>query len=107
MIQYRTIAFFILLCSIGFTSCRTSQQESRRATGARGQSAAAAQPVAAAARADSLLMIERKLSEVIDSMTSLVQSDHNRIRTLERELQELRSQMGGGNSAMPPPPIPQ
>lgn len=44
-------------------------------------------------------MVEKKLVEVIDSMTSLVEADHAKIRTLEEEVQQLQ------NAAVPVPPV--
>jgi len=89
-------------------SCRTSQQ---RGGSSRNSAAAAANGSNASARIDSLLMVEQKLVEVIDSMTNLVEADHARIQQLENALAQLRMQMQrppAGRPAMPPStPAPQ
>src|SRR5438552_7649582 len=102
--SYRTLAFAAILVTFALASCRTSQQESRSAANTRAQSQASSQQApGGGGRMDSLLMIERKLVEVIDSMSSLVESDHLRIQNLEQELLQLRSQMSAPAIAMPPP----
>ncbi|HEY3874568.1 MAG TPA: tetratricopeptide repeat protein, partial [Candidatus Kapabacteria bacterium] len=49
-------------------------------------------------RMDSLLFVEKKLIEVIDSMTSLVDRDHSRILQLEEQLHQVQ------NATVPLPP---
>jgi TolA-binding protein len=95
--------------SFGSLGCRTAQQQSRR-----GQTASAANGngrggTLSPASRDSLLLIEEKLTEVIDSLASLVATDHQRLRSLEQEVQMLRSRMGippsdPPASYIPPPP---
>ncbi len=83
------------------SSCRTSQQEARRANAARVGSG----NVASAHEVDSLLMVEDKLIEVIDSMTNLVGADHERIRALEQQVQMLEGRtMGTPVPPNDPPP---
>ncbi len=88
------ISFAVIIAVI--SGCRTSQQEARRAA-VRGPGAATPE---LSHEVDSLLMIQEKLVEVIDSMTSLVSADHERIRMLERELQSLQVQTDG--TPLPP-----
>jgi len=93
------IVFAIGLAALG--GCRTSrQQETRRASSA-GTQAGTPAPRALSQQVDSLLMIEQKLTEVIDSMTSLVGADHERIRALEEQLRALQS-AGGQGTPLPP-----
>jgi tol-pal system protein YbgF len=51
---------------------------------------------------DSLLMIEQKLTEVIDSMSSLIDADHTRIRTLEQQVHALQNQSTTAPLPVPP-----
>jgi tol-pal system protein YbgF len=76
------------------SSCRTSQQEARRNANvhtrlAQGQAVLGQQ-------VDSLLLIESKLIEVIDSMTDLVDVDHARIQALEHEVEMMKSRRTAG-----------
>jgi tol-pal system protein YbgF len=97
----------LLLLSLSVVSCRTSQQRggaSRAQQGAAGNSANS--------RIDSLLLVEQKLVEVIDSMANLVEADHDRIQRLESELSQLRMQMQrppiipqSAPAPQPPPPL--
>ncbi len=102
---------FAMIFSIGFamifsallitiaSGCRTSQQARRTAAERGNAGRGGASP--ASAQVDSLLMIQEKLIEVIDSMTTLVSADHSRIRVLEQQVRALESGMG---SAFPPEP---
>lgn len=84
------------LFSLG--GCRTSEQSRR------GIAASRAVPNSQLDRQiDSLRMIERKLVEVIDSMTSLAETDQDRIKALESDVQMLRSRIEGTPIAQPPP----
>ncbi len=90
------LALIFAASLVAFGGCRTPRQEARRVGAARmlrGTPALAQQ-------VDSLLIIEQKLTQVIDSMTNLVGADHQRIRALEQELQQLR----GTNGQVPLPP---
>lgn len=101
MTNFRRTLFFassFFVCLAALSSCRTSQQESRRATASR----AANGTPAVTRQMDSLLLIEQKLIEVIDSMAGLVDADHSRIRTLEAEVRALQS--GGMPASAPLPP---
>src|ERR1019366_5156018 len=82
-------ALFLFVCLLALGSCRTSQRESRGQNASRNSGG---NSPAVARQMDSLLMIEAKLTEVIDSMASLVDADHSRIRALEQEVQALQSQ---------------
>jgi len=95
------IVFAISLAAFG--GCRTSQQARRgsAANAARNGGANGATPTLSR-QVDSLLMIEQKLSEVIDSMTSLVGADHERIRALEEQLRALQSAGYGQGTPLPP-----
>ncbi len=95
---FGAVLFFSGLLALG--SCRTSQQESRRAN--TGRNSVANGP-AVSRQMDSLLLIEQKLTEVIDSMASLVDADHQRIRALEQEVQALQGQTNRA-SGVPLPP---
>ena len=90
------IIVFVTGSITGLTGCRTAQ-ESRRGASARGaQSGNTAQRgMSDHAQMDSLRMIQEKLVEVIDSLTSLVGSDHDRIRALEADVAMLRSRIEG------------
>ena len=46
-------------------------------------------------------MIEKKLTEVFDSLSLLVTNDHSRLRALEQEVTMLRARMGSAPSAPP------
>ncbi|HET6402480.1 MAG TPA: tetratricopeptide repeat protein, partial [Candidatus Kapabacteria bacterium] len=74
-------------------------QETRRASAAAARNGGGAP--ALSQQVDSLLMIEEKLTEVIDSMTNLVGADHERIRALEEQLRVLQS-AGGQGTPLPP-----
>jgi tol-pal system protein YbgF len=89
-------AFFVCLLALG--SCRTSQRESRST---KPSPTNGGNTPAVSRRMDSLLMIEQKLTEVIDSMSSLIDADHSRIRTLEQEVHALQNQ-----STVAPLPVP-
>ena len=96
--RFSALAAILLIASFSmlFTSCRTSRQESRRPS-AKPISQAGSQTTLSR-QMDSLLIIEEKLLDVIDSMTGLVNADHSRIRALEREVRELSQ----ANEAPPP-----
>src|SRR4051812_33467469 len=81
--------FFVV--AIFLCSCRTAQQARRN----QGVQRPAATNTLSAAGGDSLLMVERKLLDVIDSLSNLVESDHSRIRSLEQEVAALRARMEG------------
>jgi tol-pal system protein YbgF len=105
----RRIPAFAIVFAAGLVAmggCRTSrQQEARRASAAGARAAAQAgtpAPRALSQQVDSLLMIEQKLAEVIDSMTNLVGADHERIRALEEQLRNLQS--AGYEQSTPLPP---
>ncbi len=101
MTTLRRIPVFAILFSLGLfaiASCRTAQQ-ARRSNAT--HSAANASP-ATSRQMDSLLLIEAKLTEVIDSLASLVDADHARIRALEQEVQALQGQSYNSQPAMPP-----
>ncbi len=109
------VATLLLACAgLAFSSCRTSQQEARRNSSAhtqlaQGQSQLATGQSALSHEVDSLLLVEQKLVEVIDSMTSLVDADHTRIHNLEREIATLRARVMGtpprpATGSMLPPP---
>ena len=89
--RFPSIAFIAILLiassSMLFVSCRPSRQESRRPSPT--PSAQVANQTNLGHEVDSLVIIEEKLLEVIDSMTGLVNSDHSRIRELEREVHEM------------------
>jgi TolA-binding protein len=87
---------FVLLFGIGLASCRTSQQQARRGQAGAASAATMAERsgMGAGVSRDSLLMIEEKLAEVIDSLSSLAASDRVRIRALEQEVTMLRSRIG-------------
>jgi TolA-binding protein len=93
--------FVFLILSLTLVACRPSRQE-RGGSNTRTQAASAQNSTA---RMDSLLLIEQKLVEVIDSMASLVESDHIRIRNLEEQLYQLRSGGQQRSVAMPPPAV--
>jgi tol-pal system protein YbgF len=92
-------AIIFAVCLLALGSCRTSQRESRGAT----RNAGGSSP-AVSRQMDSLLMIEQKLTEVIDSMASLVDADHSRIRTLEEQVQALQNQSQSSGARPPMPP---
>jgi tol-pal system protein YbgF len=52
---------------------------------------------------DSLLMVEDRLINVIDSLTGLVDQDRARIHALEQEVTLLRARVEGRVPALPPP----
>jgi tol-pal system protein YbgF len=95
-------AVVLFVCLLALGSCRTSQRESRGANAARN---AGASPVATR-QMDSLLMIEAKLTEVIDSMASLVDADHVRIRALEQEVHAMQSQRQQNQPNVSRTPVP-
>jgi tol-pal system protein YbgF len=79
------------------SGCRTSEQSRR------GIAASRAVPNSQLDRQiDSLRMIQAKLVEVIDSMTSLAETDQDRIKALEADVAMLRSRIEG--TALPEPP---
>ncbi len=90
----------LLAAALAFTlaSCRTSQQEARRNANAHAQLAHGQATLGH--EVDSLLLVQSKLVEVIDSMTGLVDADHARIRALEREVDLLRARRS--TAALPP-----
>ena len=77
-----------LLALLSLASCRTAQQEARRNGNIHNQLAHGTAVLGQ--EVDSLMMVQGKLIEVLDSMTDLVEADHDRIRALEREVEELR-----------------
>ena len=94
------IGFAIGLAAL--SGCRTSQEARRTAQARRsapGSQAGSQQAISQ--QTDSLLMIQEKLVEVIDSMTSLVSSDHERIRILENQVRSLEAQTGVGTPYPP------
>jgi len=99
----RRIPAFAIVFAAGLVAmggCRTSrQQETRRASAAAARNGGGAP--ALSQQVDSLLMIEEKLTEVIDSMTNLVGADHERIRALEEQLRALQA-VGGQGTPLPP-----
>ena len=102
----------VLLFGIGLASCRTSQQQARRSQsgGPSSVSPATNHGTTNGPSYDSLLMIEKKLTEVIDSLSLLVTNDHSRLRALEQEVSMLRARIGRVPSApstyTPPPTYP-
>jgi len=101
--RFAEYLILIVVSVFALSSCRTSQQESRRNSARAGNAGTSA----VSRQVDSLLMIQEKLTEVIDSMTNLVESDHSRIRTLEQQVQELQqSRSYGSRPPMPPPSDP-
>ena len=90
---------FAMLLAVA-SGCRTSQEARRSANARRGGTTGGA-AYGTNSQVDSLLMIQEKLVEVIDSMTSLVSSDHSRIQVLENQVRSLEAQTGTG---MPLPP---
>ena len=95
MTTLRRNPLFVTLFLVGLlsiASCRTAQQ-ARRATPTK-----PASTPAVTRQMDSLLLIEAKLTEVIDSMASLVDADHQRIRSLEEQVHALQNQ-GQSNAA--------
>ena len=109
-LKLSTSAAILLITGAGllFSSCRTSQQEARRNSSAHSQLANGQATLGH--EVDSLLLVEEKLVQVIDSMTSLVNADHSRIHNLEREIEMLRQRVmntpsrPAGGSFVPPPP---
>ena len=100
----RLPAFAIVFAAslVVFGGCRASrQQEGRRSSAAAARNAEGTP--ALTQQVDSLLMIEEKLTEVIDSITNLVGADHERIRALEEQLRALQV-AGGGQQGTPLPP---
>lgn len=105
----RRIPAFAIVFAAGLVAlggCRTSrQQETRRASAAAARNGGGTPGTggtpALQVQVDSLLMIEEKLTEVIDSMTNLVGADHERIRALEEQLRALQS-AGGQGTPLPP-----
>jgi tol-pal system protein YbgF len=98
MINLRRATFFATLFFMGLlalSGCRTSQQQAHRANAGKNASGGPA----LSRQMDSLLLIEQKLIEVIDSMTDLVKADHARIRALEEHTQTMQT-----SSATPLPP---
>ncbi len=95
-------AIVLFVCLLALGSCRTSQRESRGANASRNASASPA----VTRQMDSLLMIEAKLTQVIDSMASLVDADHARIRTLEQEVHALQNQSQQNQSNVSRTPVP-
>jgi tol-pal system protein YbgF len=92
-------AFTFFVCLLALGSCRTSQRESRNT---KPSPTNGGNTAAASRRMDSLLMIEQKLTEVIDSMSSLIDADHSRIRTLEQEVHALQNQSNDARLPIPP-----
>jgi TolA-binding protein len=96
------VLLWTVSCTIALASCRTSQQARRSQSSAR-------PAVAGSVGTDSLLMIEQRLVDVIDSLTSVVDRDHSRIQSLEQEVMSLRARfegrapMGGQSYGTPPP----
>lgn len=103
----RRIPVFATLFAAGLVvmgGCRPSRQQETRRASAASQAAVARNgggTPALSQQVDSLLMIEQKLTEVIDSMTNLVGADHERIRALEEQLRALQS-AGGQGTPLPP-----
>ena len=90
----------IVSSSMLFVSCRPSRQESRRpSTQANANSGSQS---SLKRQVDSLLIVEDKLLEVIDSMTSLVNADHSRIRELERQVREIQTSNATTGTPLPP-----
>src|ERR1700730_17280484 len=92
MIFFRRTPIFAIIFGVSvvavamtLSACRTSRQQESSQSRRANPSANAARN-AGGARMDSLLLIEQKLVEVIDSMASLVDADHARIRELEAEI---------------------
>jgi len=86
----------------GATGCRTAQ-ESRRSSNSRVSNAATP---SLAKEVDSLRMVQEKLIEVIDSLTSLASADRDRIRALESDVSLLRSRIDGTPLSEPMPEVP-
>jgi tol-pal system protein YbgF len=94
----------LLVASAILASCRPSQQ-TRRGTAANSRNANAAQ--ASTKQMDSVLMLQDKLLNIIDTMTNVVAQDRARIHALEIEIAKLKSlleQQQSMNSPVTPPP---
>ncbi len=105
---YRTLILAVLLLTA--YGCRSTQQTRRKNTPARTPNSAIAAPN------DSVVMVQDRLLDLLDTMTAAMQHDRARIRVLEQEVARLRmlldrlSANGGANQldyAKPPSaPIP-
>jgi tol-pal system protein YbgF len=104
------ILFAVIVLSVALSSCRPSQQTRRGDASRSGQTASAGKMM------DSLLMVQNRLVTVIDTMSDVIVSQHDRIRTLEAEVARLRSliesrgltgssSMGGGYYTQPTPTV--
>ena len=100
-----------ITCMLFAGGCRTSQQ-ARRNDAKSGRTPVNAQGV----QADSLLMIQQRLLDLVDTMADALARDRSRIRVLELEVARLRSEVertrysqsmaDGSRYAIPPPSAP-
>ncbi|MDP4198657.1 MAG: tetratricopeptide repeat protein [Bacteroidota bacterium] len=89
-------AFLLAASMVALFGCRTAQQSRR--------DAAARTPTGGLSReVDSLRLVQEKLVELIDSLTSLASADRERIRALEADVSMLRSRIDGTELPAPPP----
>jgi tol-pal system protein YbgF len=97
------VFLWIVLFSMLFVSCRSSKQVSK-GNSTRTNSTVGPAQTALKHEVDSLLIVEEKLLEVIDSMTGLVNADHSRIHDLERQVHEMQFHAVG--TPLPPAALP-
>ena len=97
--QYLSLA--IVLVALIFASCRPAQQ-ARRSSDQTGNRRAAA---GSSLQLDSILMVQNRLLQLIDTMADVMEKDRGRIRHLELEIARLRSVLERYGIQVPRDPI--
>lgn len=85
------VSVVILLAALSLVSCRAQQARRSSDNPARRQANAASAAAGTSRTTDSVLMVQQKLLQLIDTMADVMERDRGRIRDLEIEIARLKS----------------